>query len=187
MATVQKAGAKPKPAPIGNQEGKTHPEYLIGASLALGALMICVAVYMGAGNIVQGVGTLNSAGATQVPSDLQPSQQASIDPPDREVTVDFLYADWCPHCQKMKPIVQKMIDEFPPDRFDVRYWSEAAGQSEPNASAVYAKYSQEGYFTGYPTFVVNNGKGHAAGEMSEADFRAWLCTQFDSPKPANCN
>jgi thiol-disulfide isomerase/thioredoxin len=166
-----------------------RPEYMIGASLALGAIMVCVAIYLGAGNIVNGVNGLQSAGTVQDEPLQQGAPQAAgpnIPSATKEVTVDFLYADWCPHCQNMKPIVEKMIAEFPSDRFAVRYWSEADGQSKPEASAVYAKYSQEGYFTGYPTFVINNGKSYTAGEMSEADFRAYLCSQFGSPKPSNC-
>jgi thiol-disulfide isomerase/thioredoxin len=179
-----------KPVPEGNRAAGARPEYLIGASLALGAMMICLAVYMGAGNITQGVGALENMESTGAPPP-QPSVQQQPDNQDInqstiEVTVDFLYADWCPHCQNMKPIVAKMIAEFPSDRFEVRYWSEDDGKSKPAASAIYKKYSQEGVFTGYPTFVVNGGKDYRAGEMAEQNFRAWLCYQFSEPKPSNC-
>jgi thiol-disulfide isomerase/thioredoxin len=138
---------KAKPIPEGNRAEGARPEYLIGASIALAAIMICVAVYMGAGNIASGVGALDSTVAQggnppqQPPAQQQPGSQ-DIDLPTKEVVVDFLYADWCPHCQNMKPIVAKMVSEFPQDRFEVRYWSEADGQSKPEASAIYSKYSR---------------------------------------------
>ena len=102
----------------------------------------------------------------------------------KEVTVDFLYADWCVHCQAMKPIVARAEAAFPKDRFEVRYWNEAS-RSNATVAAVYAAYTEKGYFTGFPTFVAN-GNDPRVGEMPEVAFKAWVCSKFSAPKPNGC-
>ena len=102
----------------------------------------------------------------------------------KEVTIDFLYADWCSHCQAMKPIVAKLEAALPKDRFQVRYWNEAS-RGDAAVAAVYAAYTNKGYFTGFPTFVAN-GNDPQVGSMPEATFNAWVCSKFSAPKPSGC-
>ena len=102
----------------------------------------------------------------------------------KEVTIDFLYADWCSHCQAMKPIVARLETSLPKDRFEVRYWNEAS-RTDATVAAIYTTYTNKGYFTGFPTFVAN-GDDPKIGSMSETSFKSWVCSKFSSPKPAGC-
>jgi len=117
-----------------------------------------------------------SGGEAQVP---QGSAHAA-----KEVTIDFLYADWCSHCQAMKPIVARLEAALPKDRFEVRYWNEAS-RSDAAVSVIYTIYTDKGYFRGFPTFVAN-GNDSRVGEMPEASFKAWVCSKFSPPKPPGC-
>ena len=138
------------------------------------------------GSVVTG-----SGGEAQVPlagqngaAAAQPGQQGPSALP-KEVTIDFLYLDSCPHCQAMEPIVAALSSKLPSDRFEVRYWNYAS-RGMANASAIYAAYSAAGYFRGQvPTFVAN-GNDSRVGEMSDADLKAWVCSKFSLPKPAAC-
>ena len=106
--------------------------------------------------------------------------------PTREVTMDFIYADWCPHCQAMKPVVSDLEQKLPPGRFAVRYWGDAeraAGNS--TVVQVYSYYYYTGFFTGYPAFIINNNDSRV-GEMGEGDFLAWVCSKFNEPRPSAC-
>jgi len=103
-------------------------------------------------------------------------------PGDKEVVLEFMYASWCPHCAAMKPIIAKLKTELPADRFAVSYLEE----KDPLAQAAYAKYKANKYFDGYPTFVLN-GNDYKVGEIDEQEFRAWVCSKFNAPKPAACN
>ena len=105
--------------------------------------------------------------------------------PTKEVTLDFLYADWCPHCQRMQPIVSDVISKLPPDRFAVRYWNEKDRPSNSQTSAAYLFYTRKGYFIGFPTFVINTNVS-SAGEMDEGDFLSFVCASFKLPKPPAC-
>jgi len=103
----------------------------------------------------------------------------------KEVVVDFLYADWCPHCQRMKPVVDEVAAVFPSDRFEMRKWNEKDRGSDSETSSIYSLYSGRGYFLGFPTFVAN-GNSPQVGEMSKEDMIGWLCTLFSPPKPDVC-
>ena len=103
----------------------------------------------------------------------------------KEVTVDFMYADWCPHCQAMKPVVARVASQLPAGRLEVRYWNEASRGSNATVAAIYDMYTRKGYFQGFPTFVAN-GNEYQVGEMPEAAFKSWVCLQFPAPKPAGC-
>ena len=102
-------------------------------------------------------------------------------PGDKEVVLEFMYATWCPHCAAMKPIVAKLKTELPAERFAVSYLEE----KDPLAQAAYAKYKANGYFDGFPTFVLN-GNDPRVGEMGEAEFNSWVCSKFKDPKPVSC-
>ena len=95
--------------------------------------------------------------------------------------MDFLYADWCPHCQAMKPIVARIASQLPADRFAVNYYSEADANAGKEAAAMFAKYGLQSY----PTFVIN-GNDQKVGEMPESEFLAWVCSKFSPPKPSGC-
>ncbi|MFA4983518.1 MAG: thioredoxin domain-containing protein [Candidatus Micrarchaeia archaeon] len=103
----------------------------------------------------------------------------------KEVVVDFLYADWCGYCSKMKPIVAKVASEMPPGRFEIRYWNENARGTNSTVAGIYSDYSAKGYFKGYPTFVAN-WNSTFAGAVPESEFRAWVCGQFSLPIPDAC-
>ncbi len=120
-----------------------------------------------------GSGTATETGAQQ------PAQA------DKEVVIDFLYADGCSHCQKMKSVMGGLEELFPKDRFEVRYWNYDK-QGEGEVGAMYRLYGENGYFTGgVPTFVAN-GNDSRVGEMPEATFKAWVCSKFSPPKPEGC-
>lgn len=102
----------------------------------------------------------------------------------KEVTIDFLYADWCGHCLNMKPRVASVAASLPADRLEVRHWNYAA--QDGATREIYALYSRLGHFRGVvPVFVIN-GNDSQVGEMAEPDFREWVCSKFSSPKPAGC-
>lgn len=105
--------------------------------------------------------------------------------PAKEVTIDFLYADWCGYCSKMKPIVAKISSEMPPERFEVRYLNEKEKSTNATVMGIYDLYRQKGYFKGYPSLVAN-GNSSKIGLQSERDFRAWVCSHFSSPLPEAC-
>ncbi|MFA6328940.1 MAG: protein disulfide isomerase family protein [Candidatus Micrarchaeia archaeon] len=111
-------------------------------------------------------------------------QQNVSEAAKKEVVLDFLYADWCGHCQNMKPIVAELASSLPPDRFEVRYWNEASRGKE-DVAAIYTEYTDKEYFRGFPTFVAN-GNDPRVGEMSGAIFKSWVCSKFSAPKPAGC-
>ncbi|MFA6907830.1 MAG: thioredoxin family protein, partial [Candidatus Micrarchaeia archaeon] len=111
--------------------------------------------------------------------------QAAFPAPAKEVTIDFLYADWCPYCQGMKPIVARLEAAMPAGRFEVRYWN-YEGRGNATTAAVYAEYGSRGYFAGsVPTFVAN-GNDSKVGSISESDLRSWACSKFSLPKPQGC-
>jgi thiol-disulfide isomerase/thioredoxin len=115
------------------------------------------------------------------PGTVTPPTSGSVD----KVTVDFLYADWCPHCQNMKPIVADLIKTLPADKFQVNYWSEDDYKAGGPAAQVFTKYANMGMFQGYPTFVINGGTAYTAGEMPATEFKNWICSQY-TVKPTGC-
>ena len=134
-----------------------------------------------------------AAGNAQQPADLaqngtapaQAAQKNATPAAKKEVTIDFLYADWCPHCQAMKPRVANVVSQLPADRLEVRYWNEASRSSNATVAAIYDTYTKKGYFQGFPTFVAN-GNDPNVGEIPEAAFKAWVCSKFSVPKPSGC-
>jgi thiol-disulfide isomerase/thioredoxin len=158
-----------------------RPEYMIGIAIILSAALLALVLYIGLNGISTSVGKVAYA-ATLAPT----ASLSGASGTQKEVTMDFLYADWCAHCQKMKPIVEKLVAELPSDRFQVNYWSDADYQAgKPGTVAVFDKYSNNGMFLGYPTFVIN-GAVNASGEIDEAQFKSWVCSQFTSPAPSAC-
>ncbi len=102
----------------------------------------------------------------------------------KEVTLDFLHADWCPHCQRMKPIVAKIAAEMPPDRFVLRAWNEKDRTTDADTATIYNNYTALGYFQGFPTFVIGND--YRVGEIPENELKAWICSKFKAPVPDAC-
>ena len=141
-----------------------------------------------AGNVQQPANLTQNGAAQQAQNgtaaqSAQQAQQNATVAAKKEVTIDFLYADWCPHCQAMKPRVANVISQLPADRLEVRYWNDADRAKNTTVAAIYSDYMSKG-MTGFPTFV-SNGEMRA-GEMPEADFKAWVCSQFSAPKPTGC-
>jgi thiol-disulfide isomerase/thioredoxin len=117
----------------------------------------------------------------------KPPAVPPVTPPTtgKEVTIDFLHADWCSHCQNMKPVISELQLLFPPNKFEVRYWNEKDIATNAETGGIYDSYSKLGFFKGFPTFVLN-GKEYKAGEMPKAELVAWICTKFENPKPSAC-
>jgi len=191
------------------KSGSGRTKYFIGFVILLAAVLIGISAYFGANGTPDGLdGAIGSAGAgtplanapalnrtaglaqtqpngSNSPSEVEAAQpEASANAPS-EVTIDFLYADWCSHCQTMKPILAKYESLLPKDRFEVRYWNEAKRSSNATVSATYATYTSKGYFTGFPTFVAN-GDDLRVGSMPDETFRSWVCSKFSTPKPDVC-
>jgi len=176
-------------------------EYVIGIAIILAALMVSATAYMSMNNLQKAIANVKFSSQVQANPNQQvqaatPSQQAAAQPaqntalpsslsPTKEVTMDFLYADWCPHCQKMKPIVAALEQALPADRFTIRRWRDEDRQTNSSVSSVFDFYSQKGSFAGFPTFIIN-GEDAKAGEMPEVQFKAWICSKFKSPAPSGC-
>jgi len=195
-----------------DKTGFNKSQYMIGIVILCAAVALGIIAYVGmnnaseenggpialnatgataGGNLAAGnnLGTNKSTNQTGQNMPVQPNGNFSAAGNDtraaaKEVVIDFLYADWCGHCQTMKPIVARLETTLPRDRFEVRYWNEAS-RNDATVAAVYATYTDAGYFTGFPTFVAN-GDDSRAGSMPEATFKEWVCSKFSSPKPAGC-
>ena len=175
------SSARTNAGKLGNASSGTFPGSMADGALQQGS---------GAGAALQqdgvatlaGNGTNGSQGAAGATGQKNSSGALKM---SKEVTIDMLYLDTCPHCQAMKPIVASVAAKLPPDRFEVRYWNYAT-RGGADTAAIFSAYSDAGYFQGYvPTFVAN-GNDSRVGEMSEMDFRSWVCTKFSSPKPDYC-
>ena len=193
------------------KSGSDRAKYLIGFVVLLAVVLIGISAYFGAngakgtmkgadsalaGTTLANAPALNrTAGLAQTQQNNSSAIAGEAQPPavqpnapsaaPKEVTIDFLYADWCGHCQTMKPIVAKYESLHPKDRFEVRYWNEAKRSSNTTVSGTYATYTGKGYFTGFPTFVAN-GNDPMVGSMPDETFRSWVCGKFSSPKPEVC-
>ncbi|MFA6214273.1 MAG: thioredoxin domain-containing protein [Candidatus Micrarchaeia archaeon] len=180
-------------------------QYLAGIVILCAAVLLGIVAFVGMGspgNALEGAsggnlqaGAQSGSASPQAQSPLLQNgsvatgsggeaQVPQVSPPAKEVTIDFLYADWCSHCQAMKPIVAKLEASLPKDRFAVRYWNEAS-RGNATVAEVYEEYTQKGYFTGFPTFVAN-GNDPLVGSRPEATFTAWVCGKFLTPKPEGC-
>ena len=190
--------------------GLDRAKYLVGFVILAAVVLLGISVYFGTnnsrntangidnaiGNAVEGnfpaVKPLNGSASQQAQNPASNDSVATGAGGDaqatptqaKEVTIDFLYADWCGHCQAMKPIVAKLESELPKDRFEVRYWNEAS-RGDAKVAAIYTAYTNKGYFSGFPTFVANENDPQV-GSMPEASFRAWVCSKFAAPKPPGC-
>ncbi|MCX8194755.1 MAG: thioredoxin family protein [Candidatus Micrarchaeota archaeon] len=162
--------------------------YLAIAALVLVALLV-LAVYWAAGSSPEEKEpiSINQPSPGEGGGKESAKQPASKQQGEPEVVLEFLYADWCPHCQKMKPIVQKIAGEMPSERLKIVYWRDEDVQKDRATYDRFSYYRQKGIFVGFPTFVINNGEDYLAGEVSEPYFRDWLCRHFSSPKPEKCN
>jgi len=195
--------------------GFERAKYLIGFVILAAVLLLGASAYFGASSTKGTVGNLSAVlnSTSQLPSMPAPNAtqgagQASANgtaqangsaaagsageaqaplsrPPAKEVTIDFLYSDTCPHCLKMKPIVAALAARLPSGRLEVRYWN-YADRGNATVGGVYADYSAKGYFRGsVPTFVAN-WDDYRVGEMPEPEFAAWVCSKFLDPKPTGC-
>ncbi len=109
-----------------------------------------------------------------------PSGQAG-----NKVTLEFLYADWCSHCNAMKPYVSELQGKLPKERFEVVMLNEKDVATNPSVAAIYQKYQANGFFTGFPTFIIN-GENPLVGERPQANFNFWVCSYFEAPRPDAC-
>jgi len=188
------------------KSGMDKAQYLIGIVILCVAVLLGATAYFGANkamdvtaNLSAAINATSGAGlpalgvranasagngtiALNATADGNTTQAAAR----KEVTIDFLYLDSCPHCQRMKPIVASLAAAMPSDRFEVRYWNYASSSADPATAAVYADYGAKGYFQGsVPTFVAN-WDDYRVGAMTEQDFKAWVCSKFSAPKPSGC-
>lgn len=158
-------------------------EYVIAIAIILATLLICATIYIGANNIKETISKLNLS--VSVPAVEAGASSQTEEAQRKEVTLEFLYADWCGYCQKMKPIVQSLESSLPSDRFEVIYLNEKDKQNNTDVAAAYSKYTANGYFKGFPTFVIN-GNDYKVGAMPEETFKQWVCSKFSAPKPSGC-
>ncbi len=101
------------------------------------------------------------------------------------LVVDYLYADWCPHCRATRPALMSAVSKLG-SAVSLNEWNEALRASDPQVAAIYAKYKSEGVFIGFPTLVAHGPKGESsiAGEQTEAELMTWLCKQYVTAPPA---
>ncbi|MCX8174825.1 MAG: thioredoxin family protein [Candidatus Micrarchaeota archaeon] len=177
------------------QKQENKADYAVAIAIMLAAIVVSGTTYLALSGIARQIES--KAAEIEAASQQQPAQQTAAQQnkaaspmeaklaPTKEVTMDFLYADWCGHCAKMKPIVQKLESELPAERFAIRRWRDEDRQSDSAVAEVFSYYAQKGDFVGFPTFIIN-GKQVQAGEMPEEQFRSWVCGQFSSPKPKAC-
>ncbi|RMF07235.1 thioredoxin, partial [Candidatus Woesearchaeota archaeon] len=78
-------------------------------------------------------------------------------------TVIFYHADWCPHCKRMKPIVQKLEGEG--YKF---LWSETSKQENMD---VIKDCFADVVESGVPEFICANSGELKVGEMTEEALR----------------
>jgi thiol-disulfide isomerase/thioredoxin len=156
--------------------------HVVALAILIAGMLLSVVIYISS----QGVAKEIDRMATRLSLQQQAAaQQGAPAAQGKEVVLEFLYADWCSHCAKMKPIVESLGKKLPADRFELRAYNEAERENSTAVAAVYDRYSANGFFEGFPTFVLN-GNDYKAGEMTEANFKAWVCSKFSSPKPQGC-
>lgn len=85
---------------------------------------------------------------------------------DAPVLYEF-YADWCPHCMNMEPVVNSFKDRVNICQLDV----DQAPVREVLTEAV-----KQGFDPGIPHFLYWDGSSYSErlGEMSSAEFESWL-------------
>lgn len=86
----------------------------------------------------------------------------------------FVHASWCPHCQKMKPIVQELTDS-----------GELIFSLEEQDANFQAVVDCLGGFDGYPTFICAGSQEKKAGEMTKEELQAFAqsCSLGTSTAP----
>jgi len=141
---------------------------------AIAAIALALLVFFLAGCTGNEAAKNAPAGGAQV---TQPAAQ------QKAVKVEFLYAQWCEHCTAMKPVVEKVAEQFGGD-VQVVLIDEARRKNETAVADLYAKYKKEQIFGGFPTLVAN-GNSSLVGARSEQEVRGWLCRQFEA-KPKIC-
>ena len=107
-------------------------------------------------------------------------------PTNGSVQVDYLYADWCPHCRATRPALMDAVSRLG-SAVSLNEWNEALRGSDAQVTAIYIQYKIEGVFVGFPTLVAHGPKGESyiAGEQTESELMTWLCQQYVDV-PAAC-
>lgn len=126
---------------------------------------------------------MRAAGAPPAspPATLPAGQTALVS--NGTVQVDYLYADWCPHCRSTRPALMSAVSRLGP-AVSLNEWNEALRGSDARVAAIYTQYKSEGVFVGFPTLVAHGPKGESsiAGEQTEEQLMTWLCEQYvDAP------
>ncbi len=112
--------------------------------------------------------------------------RVSTSPTNGSLQVDYLYADWCPHCRATRPALMSAVNKLG-SAVSLTEWNEALRASDPQVAAIYNQYKSEGVFVGFPTLVAHGPKGESAiaGEQTEAQLMSWMCSQYVTA-PAAC-
>ncbi|MEM4348307.1 MAG: thioredoxin domain-containing protein [Candidatus Anstonellaceae archaeon] len=155
-------------------------------AIILAALLISASIYISFSNIQKSIRSISFTSSS--PSLSYQAQETQLSPnlePIAEVTLDFLYADWCGHCQKMKPVLAELEKELQSPRFVVRRWRDEDKGTNKDVAQVYSFYTEKGMFRGFPTFIIN-GQYKTEGEMPKEQLKSWICDKFSSPKPSAC-
>ncbi len=126
-----------------------------------------------------GAGAGGAAGGIAAGANRTPSAAGAVQ-------VDYLYADWCPHCRATRPALISAVTKLG-SSVTLNEWNEALRGSDTRVAAIYNQYKSEGVFIGFPTMVAHGPKGESsiAGEQTEAELMTWLCDQY-ATMPAAC-
>ena len=105
---------------------------------------------------------------------------------NNSIQVDYLYADWCPHCRATRPALMSAVNRLG-SAVSLNEWNEALRGSDAQVAAIYNQYKSEGVFIGFPTLVAHGPKGESsiAGEQTESELMTWMCAQYVDV-PAAC-
>ena len=130
----------------------------------------------------------NSAPSKNTNADLggTDANSETAPPSAEQIQLDYLYADWCPHCQATRPALLSVTGKLGAS-VNLSEWNEASRATDPEVAAMYTKYKNEGIFAGFPTIVAHGPKGESflAGEQTEEGLMVWICGLY-TIKPAAC-
>lgn len=129
---------------------------------------------------------LGGAGAAALGAGAAPALSAAGASAPQQVSLDYLFADWCSYCQLTRPALVSVAMRFGP-AVSLNEYNEALRSTDKRVAALYADYKARRLFVLFPTIVAHGPKGESAlaGMQSEESIQQWLCEQYTQP-PAAC-
>lgn len=103
--------------------------------------------------------------------------------PKKHITVGKIYANWCGHCQALKPEWTKMRDILSKKRHPVYYVEIEESQIEQKLPALKQKYGVDVTYSGFPTlFLIDNGKvKYYNGNRTSHEMANWVMSGGQEP------